>query len=77
MELRKESAGDSCVYCPHCEENVSRSTYRRHQLLLKRKHKLLREHSDSESTSESSSDDDLPCLAFGGPYSSNNIENGK
>ena len=52
---------DDLLYCVHCEENVTRSTFRRHQLLVrKRKHEQMASGSgsDSDSSDDSASDHD-------------------
>ena len=49
-----------CIFCHHCSEHVSESTYRRHQLLgIKRKHAQIATLSDSESESDMSIDSDF------------------
>ena len=49
------------VFCPHSKENVSRPTYRRHQLIVanrkcKRKHATKEERCDDSESSDSDSD---------------------
>ena len=51
------------LFCPYCKEHVSRSTYRRHQLMTVKRKREISSSSDSNNpsnySSESSSDDAL------------------
>ena len=56
MEINNQ---EDLIYCVHCEENVTRPTYRRHQLLvLKRKHDQTASESESDSGSSNSESSD-------------------
>ena len=65
------------VYCPHCKETVAKSTYRRHQLSLKRKHELLATSTSSSDSDESSSESSSDSLDPPNSSRPSSIENGK
>ena len=58
MELSEQS---DYLFCSHCKEHVSRSTYRRHQLMTVKRKREVSSSSDSDASesSRTSSDDSL------------------
>lgn len=80
MELTEQS---DYLFCSHCKEHVSRSTYRRHQLMTVKRKREVSSSSDSDApnndaseSSRTSSDDSLdPPISSSGFLSS--VNNGK
>ena len=77
MEFSEQS---DYLFCSHCKEHVSRSTYRRHQLMAVKRKREVSSSSDSDipnnDASESSSDDSFHPPSPP-PDSLISVENGK
>lgn len=68
------------LFCPHCKEHVSRSTYRRHQLMTVKRKREVSSSSDSDipnNDSSESSRDDLADPSIPHPDLLISVDNGK